>query len=209
MFSNRNNKFLGSPRWRMRTLMPFTSNLFSGLKHMNTISLKGLVLKCYFKFQRKEMEFFHSKWVPPGISNLFPISVNICSNWRPGWREQRFPYCACASEYQSHWWQFTFVNMAAARERRVPKRYPDEVFSTRLLFKKKTRTKTNDRKLSSCPCDSRRQSRKASQIYHFGIYGIFFSLWYLQLLSVSSSPSSSSCRLVVSFCKDSSSARFQ
>ena len=71
--------------------MPFTSNMFSGLKHMNTISLKGLVLKCYFKFQRKEMEFFHSKWVPPGISNLFPISVNICSNWRPGWREQPFP----------------------------------------------------------------------------------------------------------------------
>ena len=37
--------------------------------------------------------------------------------------------------------------MAAVRERRVPKQYSDEVFPTGLLFRKKTRTKTNDRKL--------------------------------------------------------------
>ena len=37
-----------------------------------------------------------------------------------------------------------FVSMAAAWEKRVPKRYSDEIFSTGLLFRKKTRT-INDR----------------------------------------------------------------
>ena len=37
--------------------------------------------------------------------------------------------------------------MAAAREGTVPKRYSNDIFFTGLLFRKKTRTKTNDRKL--------------------------------------------------------------
>ena len=28
------------------------------------------------------------------------MSANICSSWRPSWRGQRFPYCACALQYQ-------------------------------------------------------------------------------------------------------------
>ena len=86
---------------------------------------------------------------------------------------------------------------------------PTRSFQRGFYSEKKTRSKTNDRKLSSCRCDSRRQSRKASEIHHVGIFGIFFSLWHLQLLSVSSSPSSSFRRLVITFCKDSSRARFQ
>ena len=37
--------------------------------------------------------------------------------------------------------------MVAAREGTVPKRYSNDIFLTGLLFRKKTRTKTNDRKL--------------------------------------------------------------
>ena len=37
--------------------------------------------------------------------------------------------------------------MVAAREGTVPKRYSNDIFLTGLLFRKKTRTKTKDRKL--------------------------------------------------------------
>ena len=52
--------------------------------------------------------------------------------------------CACALRCQC---QYAFENVAAARERKVLKRYSDEIFSTGLLSRKKTRTKTSDRKL--------------------------------------------------------------
>ena len=97
--------------------------------------------------------------------------------------------------------------MAAARERRVPKTILRRVFSTGLLFRERTWRKTNDRKLSSCRCDSRWQSRKASENSpRWNLWNLFLS--YLQLFSVSSSSSSSFCRLVMSFFNDSFCAHF-
>ena len=54
--------------------------------------------------------------------------------------------CACALRYQCLC-RYTFEYMATARQRKVLKRYSDDIFSTGLLSRKKTRTKTNDRKL--------------------------------------------------------------
>ena len=53
--------------------------------------------------------------------------------------------------------------MAPGRERRVPKRYSGESLQRGFYSERGQEEKTNDRKLSSCRCDSRRQSRKASE----------------------------------------------
>ena len=97
--------------------------------------------------------------------------------------------------------------MAAVRERRVPKRYSDEVFPTGLLFRKKTRTKTNDRKLYPVVVTAVNKITKRVKFTKLaGIFGIFLVILagslcvvklFLKLLS-----------LGISFFKDSSSARF-
>ena len=97
--------------------------------------------------------------------------------------------------------------MAAVRERRVPKRYSDEVFPTGLLFRKKTRTKTNACKLYPVVVTAVNKITKRVKFTKLaGIFGIFLVILagslcvvklFLKLLS-----------LVISFFKDSSSARF-
>ena len=62
--------------------------------------------------------------------------------------------------------------MAAVRERRVPKRYSDEVFPTGLLFRKKTRTKTNDRKLYPVVVTAVDKVTKRVKIHHISIFVI-------------------------------------
>ena len=67
-----------------------------------------------------------------------------------------------------------FVTMAAVRERRVPKQYSDEVFPTGLLFRKKTRTKTNDRKLYPVVVTAVNKITKRVKFTKLaGIFGIF------------------------------------
>ena len=64
--------------------------------------------------------------------------------------------------------------MAAARERRVPKRYSDEVFSRGGGFiQKKIRTKTNDRKLYPVVVTAVDKVIKRVKIHYVGIFGIF------------------------------------
>ena len=60
--------------------------------------------------------------------------------------------------------------MAAARERRVPKRYSDEVFSTGVLFRKKTRTKTKN--FHPVVVTATDKVAKRVKIHHVGIFGI-------------------------------------
>ena len=66
--------------------------------------------------------------------------------------------------------------MAAARERRVPKRYSDEVFSRGGgggFIQKKIRTKTNDRKLYPVVVTAVDKVIKRVKIHYVGIFGIF------------------------------------
>ena len=63
--------------------------------------------------------------------------------------------------------------MAAARERRVPKRYSDEVFSRGGVIQKKIRTKTNDRKLYPVVVTAVDKVIKRVKILYVGIFGIF------------------------------------
>ena len=50
--------------------------------------------------------------------------------------------------------------------------YSDEVFPTRLLFRKKTRTKTNDRKLYPVVVTAANKVTKRVKIHHIGIFVI-------------------------------------
>ena len=95
-----------------------------------------------------------------------------------------FPYflisCrACALEYLLCRNRVVFVNMAAAREKRIPKRYSDEIFSTGLLFRKKTRTINDRNRLYPVVVTAVNKVEKWVKIHYVG-YSEQFDEWRAQ-----------------------------
>ena len=64
--------------------------------------------------------------------------------------------------------------MAAERERRIPKRYSDELFSTGLLLRKKTRTKPTTVNFHPVVVTAVDKVAKREKIHHVEIFRIFF-----------------------------------